>query len=392
MSNSIILKNKEEKITMRILFITPFNLFPPYWGGGVRTYHLIKHLAKKHKVYLFFPSYKQFKDKNSEKHQSELKKMGVEISEIKPFVSLLKHPIVEHLNPFFLFKCLNIIISKKIDLMICDYPWSGTYIFGLNLLTRKPFFLVEHNIEYLIKEATKAKFVFLMKILELLLCKHAKKITTVCENDKKKLIRVGINGRKIYVLENGFEEKKFYPNRKYTKKIREKLNIGENPLILFCGKLDYPPNKEAVNIIRWKILPKVLKKVANAKFLIIGGSYEFNINHDSMIFTGVVDNIERFINASDVVITPVLKGGGTRIKILESVACGKTVISTKKGAEGLVNELTKPFLKIADNWNDFSYHIVESLGEKKNKKISKEFIKKYSWHEIYKKFDGLIKC
>jgi hypothetical protein len=120
-------------------------------GWGVRTYHLIKHLAKKHKVYLFFPSYKQFKNKNSENHQSELKKMGVKISEIKSFVNLLKHPIVEHLNPFFLLKCLDTIIPEKIDLIICDYPWSGTYVFGLYLLTENPFILVEHNIEYLVK-------------------------------------------------------------------------------------------------------------------------------------------------------------------------------------------------------------------------------------------------
>ena len=377
---------------MKILFITPFNLFPPYWGGGVRTYQLIKHLTKKHEVYLIFPSYKQFKNKNSEKHRDRFKKFGVKIFEIKPLVSLLKRPIIEHLNPLFFFKCLDIIVSKKIDVIICDYPWSGTYVLSLHFLTGKPFILIEHNIEYLIKEQTKAKFVLLMKSLELLLCKHARKITTVSEKDRRKLIELNIDERKISMLENGFDEKTFYPNKKCIQRIREKLGVGENPLILFCGKLDYPPNKEAVHIIRWKILSKVLEKTPNAKFLIVGGGYEFNFKHDSVIFTGIVDHIEGFINASDVVTTPLLKGGGTRIKILEAIACGKTVVSTKKGVEGLVNELTKPFLEIVDDWDGFAERIIKTLSEKENKKVPKKFIKKYSWREIYKKFDKLIEC
>lgn len=377
-------------MTMKILLVTPFNLFPPYWGGGVRTYQLVKHLAKRHEVYLIFPSYKQFKNKGSEKHRAELKKLGVNTFEIKPLVGLLKRPIIEHLNPFFFFKCLDIILSKKIDLILCDYPWSGTYVLGLYFLTGKPFILIEHNIEYKLKKQTRAKFVFLMKALESLLCKHAKKITTVCENDKRELVKLGIHKEKIFVVENGFDEEKFHPDQRHNKKIRGKLGVEGNPLILFCGKLDYPPNKEAVYIIRWKILPKVLEKAPNAKFLIVGGGYEFNVNHDSMIFTGVVDRIERYINASDVVITPLTKGGGTRIKILEAIACGKTVISTVKGAEGLINELTKPFLKIADDWDDFSDRIIESLNNPRNERVTKEFVKKYSWKEIYKKFDELI--
>lgn len=124
----------------------------------------------------------------------------------------------------------------------------------------------------------------------------------------------------------------------------------------------------------------------------MGGGYEFNFKHDSIIFTGVVNHIEHYINASDVIIAPTLKGGGTRIKILEAIACGKKVISTKRGAEGLINELTKPFLEIADNWNDFAECIIKTLIEKRNKKVPKKLIKKYSWEQIYNEFDKLIGC
>jgi glycosyltransferase involved in cell wall biosynthesis len=192
------------------------------------------------------------------------------------------------------------------------------------------------------------------------------------------------------VVENGFDKNVFYANKKNIEKIRKKYNLKDCPIILFFGKLDYPPNKEAVYKIRWQILPLVLEKIPNAKFLIVGKKYEFGINHESMIFTGLVDNISDYINAADVVIVPLLAGGGTRIKILESIACGKTVVSTTKGAEGLINELTKPFLKIADDWETFSNYIVETIKNPGNKKVPKEFVERYAWQNIYKKFEKIL--
>jgi glycosyltransferase involved in cell wall biosynthesis len=50
---------------------------------------------------------------------------------------------------------------------------------------------------------------------------------------------------------------------------------------------------------------------------------------------GFVENLEDYIAASDIGVVPLLKGGGTRIKIVEYMASGKAVVSTFKGAEGL---------------------------------------------------------
>jgi len=376
---------------MNILFITPLYLFPPYWGGGTRTYNLVKYLAGKHKIYLVSPFYRQFEEKKINGHRIELKKIDVEIFTPNPLIRI-EHPFTKHINPEVILKCIEILLTKKIDIIICDYPWSGINLLVANFFFRKPFIFHEHNIEYKIKDEIRAKYGKLMKILELILCKLAKRIVTVSQKDKKILVKeLGINPKKIFVVENGFDEKVFRPNSKNTKEIREKYNLKDDPVILFFGKLDYPPNKDAVYKIRWNILPLVLEKIPNAKFLIVGKKYEFRIEHENMIFTGLVDNIQDYINAADVVIVPLLAGGGTRIKILEAIACGKIVISTSKGVEGLVNKITKPFLKIANNWETFSALILETLKRREKRKVSKEFIKKYSWKNIYKKFDKILK-
>jgi glycosyltransferase involved in cell wall biosynthesis len=375
---------------MNILFITPLYLFPPYWGGGVRTYNLVKHLAKKHKVYLVCPFYRQFEDRKINGHRIKLKKLGVEIFTPNPLIRI-EHPFTKHINPEVILKCIEILLTKKIDVIIGDYPWSGINLLVSNFFFQRPFIFHEHNVEYKIKDEIRAKYGRLMKILELILCKLAKRIVTVSEKDRETLIKeLGINPRKIFIVENGFDDKIFYPNSKNAEKIREKHNLKDDPIILFFGKLDYPPNKDAVYKIRWNILPFVLEKIPNAKFLIVGKRYEFGIEHENMIFTGLVDNIQDYINAADVVIVPILAGSGTRIKILESIACGKIVVSTSKGAEGLINKITKPFLKIADDWKTFVDLIVETIEKKEKKKVPKEFVKKYSWENIYRKFDKIL--
>ena len=378
---------------MNILFITPFNIFPPYWGGGQRSYHLVKHLAKNHKVYLISPAYKQFRSVEkeiSEYYKKELKKLGVRVYTVSNW---FKFQVIEHTNPLILMKCLRIIVHEHIDLVICDYPWSGVYAILCKLLSQKPFILIEHNIEYLLKEEVKARYVFLMKSLELMLCKHAEYVVTVSKKDKETLIRLGIDGCKIRVMENGFDSSRFFPNNKVRERIRRKLGVGDKPLLFFCGKLDYAPNVEAVYNIYWKVMPRVLEKVPEAKFIIVGSGmngHDFNFGSDSLIFVGAVDNIQDYLNASDVVLCPLTKGGGTRIKILEAIACGKKVVSTSKGAEGLENELTRPFLRIADDWEAFGDEVVKLLLDPDREEVPEKFINRFSWSNVYKKMDELL--
>ncbi len=360
-------------------------MFPPYWGGGTRTYNLVEKLSESHEVHLMYPSLKQFKSKDSNQHKEKLENLGVRLHEVYTPLGIL-----QYVNPFFLFKSVYLSIKTDIDMIFCDYPWSGLYTLFVHFLTGKKFVFIEHNVEYLIKWQIGAKYVNVMKYVEKLLAERSSAVTVVCREDKDELSRFDSISSKIFVLENGFDEKKFYPDKKYSREIRKKLGVGESPFILFFGKLDYPPNKEAVYHIRWEIMPKILEKMPDAKFVVVGDSYRFDLEHDSLIFTDVVDNIERYINASDVVIAPLLKGGGTKIKILESIACGKKVITTSKGAEGLMNEFTRDFIEVSDDWESFSENIIDELKSEHNPKIPNGFIKKYSWNNIYEKFDKIL--
>lgn len=374
-------------MTKDILFLTPYNLFPPFWGGGTRTYNLVKQLSKNNEVHLLAPSYKQFKEKDGLEHRKKLKEEGVNVELVGPPTSW-----IQYINPAVFFKALYKIRKEDIDLIICDYPWSGIYTLALKKLTKIPYFLMEHNVEHEVAKQTGYEDPVLTKMLEKKVCDKAEEIFSVSEKDKKKICAsLDQDDEKIHVLKNGFNADRFNPENGNGKKIREDLGIDEeDPIVFFCGKMDYVPNSEAVGFIYHEIMPRVLGKVPNAKFLIVGGGYDLEYSHDYLIFTGVVDNLVDYLKASDLVITPLKRGGGTRIKILEAIACGKDIVSTPKGAEGLLNEYTEPFIYVEDNWNDFSERIVDEIKNYEDPVPREDFFDEYAWKNIFSQIDDFV--
>lgn len=366
-----------------ILFITPYNIFPPFWGGGTRTYNMVKHLSKENDVHLLSPSYDQFEKKDGRKHRRKLKEKDVDIDLVGPPTSW-----VQYINPFLLLKGLYKIRRHDTDLMICDYPWSGIYTLALHKLTKVPYFLMEHNVEHEVAKQTGYENPVLTKMLEKRVCEKAEKIFSVSELDKRKISSsLDIEKGKIEVLKNGFNADRFNPENGREKKIRKKLDVGGDPLLFFCGKMDYIPNSEAVGFIYHEIMPRVLKEIPKTKFLVVGGGYKLKYDHESLIFTGIVKNISDYLKASNFMINPIRRGGGTRIKVLEAIGCGKDVISTPKGVEGLLNEYTRPFIDVEENWEDFSRAIIEKIRNCQDPKPRDEFFEEYAWDNIFEKMD-----
>ena len=67
------------------------------------------------------------------------------------------------------------------------------------------------------------------------------------------------------------------------------------------------------------------------------------------------------MNKFNLMIVPLHNGSGIRIKILEAMALGKTIISTTVGASGIIYEDNVNIL-IADNKEDFAERIIWCLN------------------------------
>jgi len=372
---------------MNILIISPSNTFPALSGGAVRTNALLKYLAKENEIFYVYNKYHQVREVREGKIKSKAKIGNVKIYPVGPTIR-----VAQLFNALLLMKAHKIIKKQKINLVIGEFAWSGIYLILLKILTNAPYIIDEHNLEFrLVKYnyGVMGRLISpLVKIYEKIIWNFSEYILCVSRDDKRTIRNSGVDNKKIIILPNGINN---YINKKINKrKIREKLRLNQElPLILFFGKLDYFPNRKAVYIIHQKILPKLLKINKEIIFLIVGSNPP-KLSHKNIVFTGPVDNIEDYINASDLVISPLNHGEGTRIKILDAISCGKKAISTSIGAKGLINEGLKNFLMIQNDWDKFAEEINKNLY-KKEIKLPRKFLEKYSWEKNIVKLNLILK-
>jgi len=376
---------------MKILIISPSNTFPALSGGAVRTNALLKYLAKENEIFYVYNKYHQVKEVRKGKIKFNIKNK-TRFSNVKLYPVGPSIRTAQLFNPFLLKDSYKIIKKQKIDLIIGEFAWSGVYLILLKIFTNVPYIIDEHNIEY---RLVKFNYGFvgrlispLVKIYEKRVWKFSEHILCVSGSDRKAITNAGVNNEKIFVVPHAIEGPHL---KKIDKKgIKRKLNLNrDDSIVLFFGKLDYFPNKEAVDIIYKEILPRILIIKKNIKFLIVGSNPP-KINHKNIIFTGPVKDIRNFLFISDIVINPSLHGVGKRSKIIESIANGKKVVSTTIGAGELIDENLNEFLIICDDWDRFTQEIIKHIS-KKDKKPPKEFLEKYSWEKNIGKLKGVIK-
>ena len=115
--------------------------------------------------------------------------------------------------------------------------------------------------------------------------------------------------------------------------------LPAEPQVLFVGSMDYSANADAVQFMIREILPAVRNR--NARITVVGGgpSRAIRLEADSAALptevTGRVPSTEPYFRRSRLMAVPLRFGGGTRLKILESLARGVPVLSTAVGCEGL---------------------------------------------------------
>lgn len=118
------------------------------------------------------------------------------------------------------------------------------------------------------------------------------------------------------------------------------LAPGLSPTVGFLGAMDWMPNIEGVLWFVREVLPLVRQRVPGTRFKIIGRNPPPSIRalataESGIEVTGTVDDVQPHVHGCNLIVVPLLSGGGTRIKIFECMAMGVAVVSTTIGAEGL---------------------------------------------------------
>lgn len=330
--------------------ITPYLPFPLVSGGQIRTYNLLKNLKDQHEITLI----SFIRDDNEKIHVPELKKFcrGIyTFKKLKPFsvTNILKSGFTSY--PALMTMYLSNNVKRKIAEILrrekFDLIHAETFYVMSNIPSsvKIPQILVEQTIEYKVYQSFVSGIGFppLKKLLSIDVVKikkwethywqKADKVIAMSEKDAQ-VVEREIKNKDVEVVPNGVDTESFFKIQKMHK---------DQKKILFLGNFKWIQNKEAVVYLRDKIWPLILEKCPAACLWIVGKnpSKEILEMASENIKVESVDDIKDAFSRADVLLAPMLSGGGTRYKVLEAMASATPVVSTALGVEGLDVENNK---------------------------------------------------
>ena len=135
--------------------------------------------------------------------------------------------------------------------------------------------------------------------------------------------------------------------------------------IFHIGSMNWLPNQKGIRWFLKECWPLVREKLPEVSLVLAGREMPDWLLHTDMTgveIRGEVVDAAQFMCENGIMIVPLFSGSGVRVKILEAMALGKTVITTSIGAEGIKCQHKKNIL-IADTSTDFANAIISCYTE-----------------------------
>jgi sugar transferase (PEP-CTERM/EpsH1 system associated) len=390
---------------MRILFISRWFPYPPDNGSRIRVYNLIKHLSSRHEVDLIsFAS-----ETVSTQRLAAMRRYccRVDVARYRPFQPRRLKALLGFLSgqPRSVIDTYSVEMQRlvknaenrgKFDLVIASeldaapyalaFPGIPKVLDELQLTVLYEQFVKQH--QPLRRLRNWLTWLKLSRYVSRLLSDYDA-CTVASEQERCRVFEVVSAGCSVCVIPNGVDSD-FYTNNSF-------VNAAPDTLV-YSGALTYDANFDAMDFFLREVFPLIQVERPQVKLAITGKLDGVSTNrlpeNHGVVFTGYLDDVRPTVARSWVSIVPLRIGGGTRLKILESLALGTPVITTSKGAEGL-DLLPGRDLLIADEPADFAAAVLrllqdlalrETLGHNGRQAVEA----KYDWQTIGQQFTDFI--
>ena len=169
----------------------------------------------------------------------------------------------------------------------------------------------------------------------------------------------GLGADRVRALGNGVDLAYFDPAADF-----EPVPAMPQPLIVFTGQMDYRPNIAAVTRFARHSLPAIRARFPGATFAIVGRNPAPAVRalaEDGVIVTGSVADVRGWLAAADVVVAPLDLARGIQNKVLEAMAMARPVVASPAAFEGIAAEPGRELI-VADAAHDAAA-VVALLGD-----------------------------
>ena len=338
---------------MHVVIVDGDVSYPATSGKRLRTLNLMLQVAKRHRITYVGRC-------AADTEEARTAPTFLRAHNIEPI--LVHHPVPTKAGPAFFFRMFANLFSsqpysvashhsepmgqtiselaRREPVDIWQFEWSP-YLSVVDSSLPGPRVVMAHNVDTLIwqryyeNETSLLKRAYLrmqwqrFRRFEERAFAQATRVVAVSEPDAM-LIREQFGQPNVDVVENGIDRAYF-----------ENVTGQRDPLsILFLGALDWRPNLDAIALMLDKTFPAVRSQQPNARLVIVGRHPSAHLRQRTSAMPGVelhadVADVRPYLASAGVLAVPLRIGGGSRLKILEALACGLPVVSTAVGAEGL---------------------------------------------------------
>ena len=341
---------------MHILQLCPRVPFPPHDGGAIAMYDVAAGLVRAgHQVTLLAintPKHKQSADALAHLGPG-LTLVTVDVDTtisagkaLKNFLfSRLPYNVERFISPAVGEKMLEILRTEKVDVVQMEGTFVAWYAELLGRQHRSdfrvpPLVLRAHNVEYTIwqtlaqREPNPLKRIFLQTMatrLEKFERRYLRQFDAVAAITPDDAARL----RALHCPEPVV----FIPAGVELSRVQRDPAIRPRPRTLFMiGSLDWRPNQEGVEWFLSEVWPAFHAEMPDVTLHIAGRNTPAHLlvpRADNVFIQGFVESAPVFMQQFELMLVPLLSGGGMRVKIIEGMALGKTILSTSLGAEGI---------------------------------------------------------
>lgn len=370
---------------MRILFLCNKSPYPAREGGPIAMKSLIDGLlAAGHQVKVLAVNSEKYQVDLDEipegfRQQTDIELVDVDLK-IRPFSALMaflkneSYHVKRFISKNFRQKLIEILQTSTFDIVQLETVFMMPYLADIRKQTNVPIVLRAHNIEHLIWKRIASQTKFPLKKLYLHhLSKALKAYELQSLNDVDGIAAItrkdaaffrGLTNSSTIDIPFAIQPEKFVPA----------FQVAEKPVFFHLGSMNWIPNQEGIRWFLEKVWPLVIKKKPEARFVLAGRfmpDWLLQYKAPGIVVLGEVNDASDFIRKHDIAVVPLLSGSGIRIKIIEAMALGKTVLTTTIGAEG-INYVDLKNLLIADNAGKMAALMVQlhenpALAEKTGK-------------------------
>jgi len=341
---------------VHILQLCPRVPFPLHTGGAIAMYDVAAGLVQAgHRVtMLAVNTPKHYQPADALDHLGPNFRLvtvdvDTDISAGKALKNLLfsqqPYNVERFISPAAGAKLLELLRTEAVDLVQMEGTFTAWYAEWLGrragaAVAVPPLVLRAHNVEHTIwqmlagRESNPLKRMYLrhmaarLQKFERRYLPQFDAVAAITEDDARRLRALGCPEPVVFIPA-GVNLTRFQPDSQ----------IRPRPRSLFViASLNWLPNLEGLEWLLREVWPTLHAELPDVELHIAGSGTPAHLlapRTDGVFVHGFVESAPDFMQQYELMLVPLLSGGGMRIKIIEGMALGKAVLSTTLGAEGI---------------------------------------------------------